>query len=238
MCSAVNHMIVVNKMQNILLIDDDEDLCELLDEYLSSEGFEVTSVHDGESAMARAAEGGWDAVILDVMLPGTNGFDVLKRIKPDLGAPVLMLTARGEDTDTVLGLELGADDYVAKPCSPRVLVARLRALLRRRQHEPGASLRVGDLSLDEGSRQVEVGDQTVSLTGAEFNLLRLLVRHAGEVVSRDLLAEEGLGRPLGAYDRRIETHMAQIRRKLGALPDGSPRIQTVRGSGYQYVRRG
>ncbi|SCZ51774.1 response regulator transcription factor [Thiohalomonas denitrificans] len=231
-------MIVVNKMQNILLIDDDEDLCELLDEYLSSEGFKVTSVHDGETAIARAAEGGWDAVILDVMLPGANGFDVLKRIKPDLGAPVLMLTARGEDTDTVLGLELGADDYVAKPCSPRVLVARLRALLRRRQHEPGAALRVGDLSLDEGSRQVEVGDQTVSLTGAEFNLLRLLVRHAGEVVSRDLLAEEGLGRPLGAYDRRIETHMAQIRRKLGASPDGSPRIQTVRGSGYQYVRRG
>ncbi|WP_303909215.1 response regulator transcription factor [Thiohalomonas denitrificans] len=225
-------------MQKILLIDDDEGLCELLDEYLSSEGFEVSSVHDGEAAVARAAEGGWDAVILDVMLPGANGFDVLKRIKPELGAPVLMLTARGEDTDTVLGLELGADDYVAKPCSPRVLVARLRALLRRRPGEQGGPLRVGDLSLDEGSRQVDIGGEMVALTGAEFNLLRLLVRHAGEVVSRDVLAEEGLGRPLGAYDRRIETHMAQIRRKLGALPDGSPRIQTVRGSGYQYVRRG
>ncbi len=225
-------------MLKILLVDDDETLCELLDEYLSAEGFAVTSVHDGEAAVGLATEGSWDAVILDVMLPGTNGFDVLKRIKPELGAPVLMLTARGEDTDTVLGLELGADDYVAKPCSPRVLVARLRALLRRKPGGENGPLRVGDLSLDEGSRRVEVGGQSVSLTGAEFNLLTLLVRHAGEVVSRDVLAEEGLGRPLGAYDRRIETHMAQIRRKLGALPDGSPRIQTVRGSGYQYVRRG
>lgn len=226
------------KMQKILLIDDDEGLCELLDEYLSSEGFAVTSVHDGEAAVTHAAEGGWDAVILDVMLPGMNGFDVLKRIKADFGAPVLMLTARGEDTDTVLGLELGADDYVAKPCSPRVLVARLRALLRRRPQGESGPLQIGDLSLDEGSRRVDVGGRPVSLTGAEFNLLRLLLRRAGEVVTRDVLAEEGLGRPLGAYDRRIETHMAQIRRKLGALPDGSPRIQTVRGSGYQYVRQG
>ena len=259
-------------MTKILLVDDDEGLCELLAEYLEGEGFEVTAVHDGEQAVVRAGEGGWDAVVLDVMLPGMNGFDVLKRIRlglaapvmsrdgryagtpgasvpvmsrdgryagtPGASVPVLMLTARDEDTDTVLGLELGADDYVAKPASPRVLVARLRALLRRAAvgTDEADGVTVGDLSVDEASRRVTVGGEEVALTGAEFNLLALLVRHAGHVVSREVLAEEGLGRPLQAYDRRIETHMAQIRRKLGPLPDGSPRIHTVRGAGYQYAR--
>lgn len=225
-------------MPRILLVDDDTELCELLAEYLATEGFEVTAVHDGHAALEHASKGQWDAVILDVMLPGMNGFDVLKRLRPLLPAPVLMLTARGEDTDTVVGLELGADDYVAKPCSPRVLVARLRALLRR--HGAGqapASIRIGDLELDPASRRVVVGGTPVELTGAEFNLLALLVRDAGRVVSKESLAEEGLGRPLQAFDRRIETHMTQIRRKLGPLPDGSARIQTVRGTGYQYVLR-
>jgi len=225
-------------MPRILLVDDDTELCELLAEYLTTEGFEVAAVHDGPAALERAPKEHWDAVILDVMLPGMNGFDVLKRLRPMLAAPVLMLTARGEDTDTVVGLELGADDYVAKPCSPRVLVARLRALLRRQAGEPApAPIRVGDLELDPASRRVTVGGRPVELTGAEFNLLALLVRDAGRVVSRDVLAEEGLGRPLQAFDRRIETHMTQIRRKLGPLPDGSARIRTVRGAGYQYVVR-
>lgn len=224
-------------MAKLLLIDDDEALCELLAEYLAGEGFTVQAVHDGVQGEAQALAGDWDAIILDVMLPGMNGFDVLKRIKPATPAPVLMLTARGEDTDTVLGLELGADDYVAKPVSPRVLTARLRALLRRQGEEAAAVLRVGDLSLDEGGRRVTVDGREVALTGAEFNLLALLVRHAGHVVAREGLAEQGLGRALQAFDRRIETHMAQIRRKLGPLPDGSPRIQTVRGAGYQYVSR-
>lgn len=224
-------------MTRILLVDDDEALCELLAEYLSGEGFEVCAVHDGTAALARSGEGGWDAVILDVMLPGMSGFDILKRIKAQSEVPVLMLTARGEDTDTVLGLELGADDYVAKPCSPRVLVARLRALLRRHAPMENALLQVGDLALDERSRSVTVGGAEVTLTGAEFNLLALLVRYAGHIVQRETLAEEGLGRGLQAYDRRIETHMAQIRRKLGPLPDGAQRIQTVRGIGYQYVVR-
>lgn len=225
-------------MPRILLVDDDTELCELLAEYLTTEGFEVAAVHDGPAALERAPKEHWDAVILDVMLPGMNGFDVLKRLRPMLAAPVLMLTARGEDTDTVVGLELGADDYVAKPCSPRVLVARLRALLRRQAGEPApAPIRVGDLELDPASRRVTVGGKPVELTGAEFNLLALLVREAGRVVSRDVLAEEGLGRPLQAFDRRIETHMTQIRRKLGPLPDGSARIRTVRGAGYQYVVR-
>lgn len=226
-------------MPKVLLIDDDRTLCELLAEYLGGEGFEVEAVHDGAGGCERATAGAWDAVILDVMLPGMSGFDVLKRIRPACSAPVLMLTARGDDTDTVLGLELGADDYVAKPVSPRVLVARLRALQRRHPETAAAApLCIGDLCLDEGRRRVTVSGSEVVLTGAEFNLLNLLVRHAGHLVPREVLAEEGLGRALQAFDRRIETHMAQIRRKLGPLADGSPRIRTVRGAGYQYVLPG
>lgn len=224
-------------MTRVLLVDDDEALCELLGEYLESEGFSVRSVHNGVEALEAAQQEAWDAIILDVMLPGMSGFDVLKRIKPLVEVPVLMLTARGDDTDTVVGLELGADEYVAKPTSPRVLVARLRALLRRSATEESHTvLRVGDLELDPGSRSVAVAGQPVELTGAEFNLLHILLNHAGSVVSREMLANDGLGRPLQAFDRRIETHMTQIRRKLGPLPNGGQRIHTVRGAGYQYVQ--
>ncbi|MFO7592581.1 MAG: response regulator transcription factor [Pseudomonadota bacterium] len=223
-------------MPQILLIDDDRPLCELLGEYLESEGFSVESVHDGKQGVERAKSAEWDAILLDVMMPGMSGFDVLKQIKPAVNAPVLMLTARGEDTDTVVGLELGADEYVTKPCSPRVLVARLRALLRRTGAESAELMRVGDLVLDTGSRNVTVAGEAVALTGAEFNLLQLLLAGAGKVVSKEVLAREGLGRPLQANDRRIETHMAQIRRKLGPLPDGGQRIHTLRGTGYQYVK--
>lgn len=225
-------------MPRVLLIDDDQALCELLGEYLAGEGFEVHSAHDGREGVRLASTGQWDAVILDVMLPGLNGFEALKRIKSSSKLPVLMLTARGEDTDTVVGLELGADDYVAKPASPRVLAARLRALLRRQEQdrETGELLRIGDLLMDSGNRSVQVDGRPVELTGAEFNLLQLLLEQAGSIVGRDVLAEQGLGRPLQGYDRRIETHMAQIRRKLGPLPDGSPRIHTVRGTGYQYSK--
>ncbi len=222
--------------QNILIIDDDIELSDLLAQYLESEGFTVTTAHDGISGIEQIGRSAnLAAIILDVMMPGMNGFDVLKAIRPHNSTPVLMLTARGEDTDTVLGLELGADDYVAKPVSPRVLVARLRALLRRGQQDDNQSLRIGDIELNEQSRQVTVNDTPVKLTGAEFNLLALLLKNAGHVVSRETLASEGLGRALSAYDRRIETHMAQIRRKLGNFADGSARIQTVRGAGYQYV---
>ncbi len=222
-------------MPRVLLIDDDEELCEMLAEYLATEGFEVTAVHNGINGVARAREGGWDALVLDVMMPGMNGFDVLRALRPELAVPVLMLTARGEDMDTVVGLELGADDYVAKPANPRVLVARLRALLRRGAASETGPRRVGDLTIDPASRTVTVGARPVELTGAEFNLLELLVRDAGSVVAKELLAEEGLGRGLQAFDRRVDTHISQIRRKLGPLDDGAPRIRTVRGSGYQYV---
>ena len=221
----------------LLLADDDRTLCELLTEFLQLEGFDVTSVHDGNAALAAINDRSnhWDVIILDVMMPGCNGFDVLKRIGPENTAPVLMLTARGEDTDTVLGLELGADEYVNKPVSPRVLVARIRALLRRSETgKSRASLEAGDLVLDLHAREVRINERLVDLTGAEFNLLAQLLEHAGEVVSREHLALHGLGRALTAYDRRIETHMAKIRKKLGPCTDGSERIKTVRGSGYQY----
>ena len=223
---------------HLLLADDDETLCELLREFLELEGFDVTVVHDGLSALAKINDPGapWAAIILDVMMPGMNGFDILKSVNPDIKTPIMMLTARGEDTDTVLGLELGADEYVAKPVSPRVLVARLRALIRRGSAEPVSSTRrVGDLQLNEQARELIIDGQPVELTGAEFNLVALLVKNAGKVVSRELLAEQGLGRALTAYDRRIETHMAQIRRKIGKHHDGGERIKTVRGAGYQYV---
>jgi DNA-binding response OmpR family regulator len=234
--NAFTNVLQIDTMNKILLIDDDEALCELLAEYLVSEGFSVNSVHTGPEGVTQAASGNWDVIVLDVMLPGMNGFDVLKQIQQHSNTPVLMLTARGEDTDTVLGLELGADDYVAKPCSPRVLVARLRNLMRRKAEEPATSHhQIGDLSFDKNSRRVTVADREIELTGAEFNLLILLLEHAGELVSKDVLAKQGLGRALQVYDRRIETHMAQIRKKLGPQLDGSPRIKTVRGAGYQYL---
>lgn len=226
----------------ILLVDDDEALCELLTEYLELEGFDVTTAHDGKIALDTIKESTseFDAIILDIMLPGMNGFDVLKSIPQSNHTPVLMLTARGEDTDTVLGLELGADDYVSKPVSPRVLVARLRAIIRRGHNEPhnnkdSSVIDLVDLQLNETTREVTISGKAVLLTGAEFNLLSLLVHNAGQVVSRETLAAEGLGRALQAYDRRIETHMAQIRRKLGPLDNQGERIKTIRGVGYQYV---
>ena len=232
-----------NFPMKILLVDDDEALCELLSEYLNMEGFQVSTVHNGKTAleMIQANPDAFDAIILDVMLPGMNGFDVLKSIPPNNHTPVLMLTARGEDTDTVLGLELGADDYVNKPVSPRVLVARLRAIIRRgyiskdnSQHNT-ESINLLDLRISETSREVFVADKLIALTSAEFNLLLLLVKNAGHVVSKEILAAEGLGSVLQAYDRRIETHIAQIRRKLGCTNTGGERIKTIRGVGYQYV---
>lgn len=222
----------------LLLVDDDEALCDLLSEYLVMEGFDVSIQHDGKSALTFIEENPntFDAIILDVMLPSMNGFDILKAISPNNQTPVLMLTARGEDIDTVLGLELGADDYINKPVSPRVLVARLRAILRRAQLETDKSVtELVDLNLNETTREVSVSGEIVTLTSAEFNLLLLLIKNAGQVVTKETLAAEGLGSALQSYDRRIETHIAQIRRKLGPLENDGERIKTIRGVGYQYV---
>lgn len=227
-------------MTRILLVDDDQELTAMLAEYLQGDGFEVIVRHNGDAGLERARQGDFDVIVLDVMLPGRDGFEVLRELRRQHGTPVLMLTARGDDVDTVVGLELGADDYLSKPCNPRVLVARLRALLRRGRNAEGGFhvLAVGDLSLDQGRREVLANGRPVELTGTEFDVLACLVRQAGHLVDKESLSQEALGRNLSPYDRSIDVHISNLRRKLGPLPDGSQRIKTVRGSGYQYVAGG
>jgi DNA-binding response OmpR family regulator len=224
-------------MARVLLVDDDIDLSEMLKEYLRHEGFEVDITHDGEAGAERALAGAYDIVVLDVMMPGINGIEVLRRIRAASRLPVLMLTARGDDVDKVLGLELGADDYVPKPCTPRELVARLRAILRRAVPDPRpAVLSSGALVMRPEQRQAELAGGALELTSAEYGLLETLMRNAGKVVSKAELSEQGLGRPLARFDRSIDVHISSIRQKLGTLADGRSWIQTVRGIGYQLVR--
>jgi two-component system response regulator CpxR len=226
-------------MVAVLLIDDDAELCELVTEFLAGEGFVVEAVHDGAAGLERALEEGHDAVVLDVMLPGLTGFEVLRRLRESSTTPVLMLTARGDEVDRIVGLEMGADDYLPKPFNPRELAARLRAVLRRTGAEPIVSDRlvVDDLEVDLGARRVIVGGREVALTGVEFSLLEALVRSAGSVVSRDDLSRAALYRRASAFDRSLDVHLSNLRRKLGPPADGGERIKTVRGVGYQYVRR-
>jgi two-component system response regulator CpxR len=228
-------------MGRVLIVDDDAELCELLTEYLAGEGFDVDLAHDGTGGADRAIEGVHDLVILDVMLPGLNGFDVLRRIRESSRVPVIMLTARGEDVDRIVGLEIGADDYLPKPFNPRELVARMRAVLRR-VSEPDTPavdsvLEVGDLRVEPGSRTVRRADEEVPLTGIEFELLLVLVRSAGTVVERNDLSRAALGRRANPYDRSLDVHLSNLRRKLGPLADGGERIKTVRAVGYQYVKK-
>ena len=229
-------------MATVLVVDDDAELCDLLVEYLGREGFEVACAHDGEAGVQRALAEDHDIVVLDVMLPGLNGFDALRRIRERSEVPVLMLTARGEEVDRIVGLELGADDYLPKPFNPRELAARLRAVLRRADapdpSDDSRAVTVGDLTLDPGARQVRVGEEEVALTGVEFELLAALVHEAGRVVSRDELSRAALGRPASAWERSLDVHMSNLRRKLGPRPDRGERIKTVRGTGYLYVRPG
>jgi len=225
-------------MSDVLLIDDDVELCELVSEYLVGEGFTVDLVHNGDSGLRRALEGRHDLVILDVMLPGLTGFEVLRKLRETSTVPVLMLTARGEDVDRIVGLEMGADDYLAKPFNPRELAARMRAILRRVSSEPEVSDRIGvdDVVVDLGTRVVSVGDEEISLTGVEFSLLEALVRSAGNVVNRDDLSRAALFRRASSFDRSLDVHISNLRRKLGPMAAGGERIKTVRGVGYQYVR--
>jgi DNA-binding response OmpR family regulator len=228
-------------MPRVLLIDDDVELCEMLADYLAAEGFEVEAVHDGEQGAKRAVAGGDDVVVLDVMLPRINGLEALRRIRHDSQVPVLMLTAKGDDVDRIVGLELGADDYLPKPCNPRELVARLRAILRRAATVPGGGahaerVSVGDLALRPAERIAEWRGEAMELTSTEFNVLEVLTRNAGRVVSKAELSEQALGRPLSRYDRSIDMHVSNLRQKLGLLADGRSPIQTVRGQGYQLIR--
>jgi two-component system response regulator CpxR len=231
-------------MERILVIDDDRELCELLAEYLKPEGFEVEAAHTGEDGLAMVWGGQFRIVVLDIMLPGgRNGFDILQQIRARSEIPVIMLTARGEDVDRIVGLEMGADDYLPKPFNPRELIARIRAVLRRSRYsrpDGGAAggirkYRIGDVELDLNSRTVLRGGETVRLTGVEFQVLEVLLRNYGQVVSRDDLANEVLNRSLSAVDRSIDVHVSNLRRKLGPEPGGAERIKAIRGTGYIYT---
>ncbi len=233
-------------MNHILVIDDDEELCELLIDYLTPEGFDVEAVQTPEKGLQRALTKEHDLVILDVMLPGMSGFDTLRHIRLKSDIPVIMLTARGDGVDRIVGLEMGADDYLPKPFNPRELVARIRAVQRRFEkkelsenvHQKNLSLKVGDVVLDPGPRTVFLQGKPVSLTAAEFTLLNELMKNAGNVVSRDVLSEAVLGRKLGLFDRSIDVHVSSLRKKLGHQYHGAERIQSIRGVGYIYFRPG
>ena len=231
-------------MTNVLLIDDDSDLTAMLSQYLRREGFDVDAVHDGEAGVTGATSGRYALVVLDIMMPRLSGIEALRRIRASSDIPVLMLTARGDDIDSIVGLDMGADDYVSKPCMPGALMARIRAILRRtadRGHPGGGtrsqrSVRVGQLTLWPGTRRAEWRGASLALTGAEFNLLEVLARRAGELVSKHEISQQAFGRPLGRFDRRIDVHISSIRQKLGARADGESWIQSVRGQGYQLLQ--
>jgi DNA-binding response OmpR family regulator len=221
----------------VLLVDDDRELCQMLTEYLEAEHFDVKSVHDGGDALAELKISEFQLLILDVMLPSVGGFDVLRKLGASYDTPILMLTARGDDVDRIVGLELGADDYLSKPFNPRELVARMRAILRRASNRSGRlsapdELIVGRIVLNTGTHQVKVADAPVQLTGAEFRVLELLMRSAGQVISREAMTEQALGRKLVPYDRSIDTHISNLRRKLDLEVGKNPEIKNVRGSGY------
>jgi two-component system response regulator CpxR len=231
-------------MNRILVIDDDRELCELLIDYLRREGFAVDAVYDGRHGVDQALGGGFGLVVLDVMLPDLNGFDVLRKIRLSSGIPVLMLTARGEEVDRIVGLELGADDYLAKPFNPRELVARIRAIQRRSRgnettnQDPAAlpcDLKVGDIELKPGTHAVLLREDKVEVTAVEFSILHELLKHVGRVVTRDTLAENVLGRKLALFDRSIDVHISSLRKKLGSAGGGQERIKSIRGVGYQYL---
>jgi two-component system response regulator CpxR len=237
----------------ILIIDDDAELCELLTELLGQEGYAVESAKDGISGLARALSKPYALVVLDVMLPGQNGFEVLQRLRQTSRVPVLMLTARGEDVDRIVGLEMGADDYLPKPFNPRELVARVRAIHRRARDagsggggagagagggagDGKATVLMDDLELSPAARRVRLRGEELKLTTAEYDLLEALVSRAGTVVSREELTKIVLGRRLAAFDRAIDMHVSNLRKKLGPAPSGGERIKTVRSAGYILVK--
>jgi DNA-binding response OmpR family regulator len=227
-------------MNQVLLIDDDTELVGMFSEYLEQEGFRVACAHDGETGAREALSGQYAIAILDVMMPRMNGIDTLRRIRAASRIPILMLTGRGDDADRILGLELGADDYVTKPCTPRELTARVRAILRRTQgsssDSPGITLTVGKLTMLPEQRRATWDGVPLDLTSTEFNLLEVLARNAGRPVSKNDLSEQGLGRPLARFDRNIDVHLSSLRHKLGTLSDGRSCLQTVYRLGYQLIR--
>jgi len=227
--------------KRILVIDDDVELCQLVNRFLTQEGFEIESVNNGTAGAERALSKSYALVVLDVMMPEVNGFDVLRRIRAQSHIPVLMLTAKGDALDRVLGLEMGADDYLAKPFNPQELVARIRAILRRIKPQGDDAKRartpliVGDVEMDRGARVVRRQGETVNLTSVEFDLLEVLLQAPGQVISRETLTRDVLGREFSPFDRSIDTHVCNLRKKIGSLPQGTERIKGVRGIGYVYA---
>lgn len=225
--------------KHILVIDDDIELTELLTEFLSAQGYTVSCCHDGASGLAKSFDSAIDLILLDVMMPKLNGFDVLKALGENHQIPVLMLTAKGDDTDRIKGLQLGADDYLAKPFHHQELLARINAIFRRinivqSRKANNNTLAVNQVTLDNATRQVQCNNNAVELTGTEYEMLHLLMSHHGEIVSKDSLSEQVLGRKLSPFDRSIDMHVSNIRRKLMANSE-LEKIKTVRGAGYIFL---
>jgi DNA-binding response OmpR family regulator len=227
---------MLERRSRVLVVDDDLEMCGMLQEYLSKEQFDVELAHDGDAALAAIALRKPDIMLLDVAMPARGGFEVLRALRGDSDLPVLMLTARDEYGDRVHGLELGADDYLTKPFNARELVARIHAILRRTQggaqQEAPEVLQVGLLTLETGLRRAKIGEEPIALTDAEFRILELLVRNAGRVVTRGEITRRALGRKLVGLDRSVDTHVSNVRRKLGARIEETTPILGVRGAGY------
>jgi two-component system response regulator CpxR len=223
----------------LLLIDDDHELTELLNEYLSSQGFTLQIANDGETGLTMANQTQYDLILLDVMLPKMDGFEVLKQLRLNNKTPVLMLTARGDDFDRIFGLELGADDYLPKPFNHRELVARIKAITRRIEHIESIShhndIVLNSVRLDLATRRVFCNDQEIPLTGTEFQMLQLLMNNPGQIVSKETISQQVLGRRLAAFDRSIDMHLSNIRKKLQQHSDGE-KLKTVRGAGYVFIQ--
>ncbi|MCF1427899.1 MAG: response regulator [Shewanella sp.] len=227
-------------MNRILLIDDDLGLSELLGQLLELEGFRLTIAHDGQTGLELALKCDFDLILLDVMLPKLNGFEVLKALRLNKQTPVMMLTAKGDEIDRVVGLEIGADDYLPKPFNDRELVARVRAIIRRSglsiqelQNPHGQIL--GDLLLDQSRQEAYCNDKLLVLTATEFNLLYVLANNAGELMTKEVLSEEVLGKKLMPFDRSLDMHLSNLRKKLPPRDDGRPRVKTIRGKGYIWI---
>lgn len=226
------------KQDRVLIIDDDVELCRLLSERLQPEGFTIETIQDGQIGLKRAASGQHDLIVLDLMLPGMSGLDVLRNLRSHSSVPVLILTARGDDVDRILGLENGADDYLPKPFNPRELVARIRAILRRASRESSNSsiVIVDSVRLEPSALKVWIDEAEVSVTSLEFSLLEAFMRNAGQVMTREELTEQVLGRKLGPFDRVIDVHVSNLRKKLGRF-SSEELIKAVRGTGYLFVAR-
>ncbi|MCE9680107.1 response regulator [Shewanella sp. AS1] len=226
-------------MNQILLIDDDLGLAELLAQLLELEGFSLTLAHDGQSGLSLALEQDFNLILLDVMLPKLNGFEVLKALRSKKQTPVLMLTARGDEIDRVVGLEIGADDYLPKPFNDRELVARIKAIIRRTANHADEQhtmiIEFADIKLDPSRQEVFCQDQLLILTGTEFSLLYYMLQHSGEVLSKDSLSENVLGKKLMPFDRSLDMHLSNLRKKLPDRADGRPRVKTLRGKGYIWL---